>query len=140
MLLIIFVLSYRLEFSTKSSNGLRPHYHSSSTLKSVKSTSKSREEGIGGGGLGGGNTDPETEMAYVCASSGFQTSGATLFTDPSVRRFSSGHVAANHRVSWEFTPFVKNVEIIKKRVLFFLQVFCEINIWHMISYFIALVV
>ena len=88
----------RLEFSTKSGIGLRPHYHSSSTLKSVKSNSKSREEGIGNGG---GNTDPEPEAAYVCASSGFQTS-ATLFTDPSVRRFSSGYVAANHRVSYEF--------------------------------------
>ena len=94
----------RLEFSTKSGIGLRPHYHSSSTLKSVKSNSKSREEGIGNGG---GNTDPEPEAAYVCASSGFQTS-ATLFTDPSVRRFSSGHVAANHRVSYEFA--LRNME------------------------------
>ena len=87
----------RLEFATKAGIGLRPHYHSSSTLKSVKSNSKSREEGIGGG-----NMDPETDAAYVCASSGFQTS-ATLFTDPSVRRFSSGHVAGNHRVSCGLT-------------------------------------
>ena len=64
----------RLDF-TRPTADLKPHYHSTSTLRSVKSTSKSRE-------------CFEQDVSRIPTGSYIQTA---LYTDPSSRRFSSEH-------------------------------------------------
>ena len=87
----------KLDFSRPAAE-LKPHYHSTSTLKSVKSTSVSKSRDEGDGGLLEG-VQNSSKMPISTNSSGYiQTA---LFTDPSTRRASSGHLChnTNSRVS-----------------------------------------
>ena len=75
----------KLDFSRPAAE-LKPHYHSTSTLKSVKSSvSKSRDEV---GGLEG-----VQNSCNIIPTVGY--SQTALFTDPSTRRASSGHLCHN---------------------------------------------
>ena len=88
----------KLDFSRPAAE-LKPHYHSTSTLKSVKSTSVSKSRDEGDGGLLEG-VQNSSKMPISTNSSGYiQTA---LFTDPSTRRASSGHLChnTNSRVSY----------------------------------------
>ena len=81
----------KLDFSRPAAE-LKPHYHSTSTLKSVKSTSVSKSRDEGDGGLLEG-VQNSSKMPISTNSSGYiQTA---LFTDPSTRRASSGHLCHN---------------------------------------------
>ena len=82
----------KLDFSRPAAE-LKPHYHSTSTLKSVKSTSVSKSRDDGGLLEGVQNSSKIPTTAYI------QTA---LFTDPSTRRASSGHLChnTNSRVSY----------------------------------------
>ena len=88
----------KLDFSRPAAE-LKPHYHSTSTLKSVKSASVSKSRDEGDGGLLEG-VQNSSKMPISTNSSGYiQTA---LFTDPSTRRASSGHLChnTNSRVSY----------------------------------------
>ena len=95
----------KLDFSRPAAE-LKPHYHSTSTLKSVKSTtvSKSRDEV---GGLEG-----VQNSCNIIPTVGY--SQTALFTDPSTRRASSGHLCHNtgRVINFFFTRAISNHSLV----------------------------